>query len=395
MIKILFVYEKEFDPISGGIERVTTILSKALLEKGYLVEYLVLNRSNRNYEYISIIPTFYFPEKLTHIEKVSFYQKILTEHSIDIVINQSGTDKLSKLFLDKGSSGAKIISCMHLNPLRFYNSFAQTVKSPLDYTFKYRIRQFITLLCYPLIKYIFKKRMEKVYKLLFEKSDAVCFLSSRFKNELKTVYKGNLNKVHFIPNPNTFSKEETDMVENKKKQIIYVGRLIAWQKQPLHIINIWSKISHLVPDWNLIIVGDGPERNKMEWAARKINNIKFVGFQNPLPYYKESSIIALTSSFEGWGMCLTEAMQFGVVPIAYSSYQSIYDFIDNKKNGLLIEPDNQQQYAELLVELMNNPEKLSILSENAKQSIKKFDVSEIVVEWEHLLQKVYQNEPLH
>ncbi len=50
--------------------------------------------------------------------------------------------------------------------------------------------------------------------------------------------------------------------------------------------------------------------------AHKLNlkNISFEGFQEPEPYYARSSLFCLTSTFEGFGLVLAEAMQHGCVP---------------------------------------------------------------------------------
>ena len=47
------------------------------------------------------------------------------------------------------------------------------------------------------------------------------------------------------------------------------------------------------------------------------------GQKNPEPYYNEASIFMMTSSFEGWGLTLTEAQQYGCVPLAFHSFASL------------------------------------------------------------------------
>lgn len=41
----------------------------------------------------------------------------------------------------------------------------------------------------------------------------------------------------------------------------------------------------------------------------------------------------MTSQIESWGLVITEAQQFGVVPIAYDSYPTIHEIIHHKKMG--------------------------------------------------------------
>ena len=44
----------------------------------------------------------------------------------------------------------------------------------------------------------------------------------------------------------------------------------------------------------------------------------------------------MTSSFEGWGLTLTEAQQYGCVPLAFHSFASLTDIITDKVNGFAI-----------------------------------------------------------
>ena len=71
-------------------------------------------------------------------------------------------------------------------------------------------------------------------------------------------------------------------------------------------------------------------------AQHGLKRVRFEGRQNPKRYYEEASIFMLTSSFEGWGLTLTEAQQFGCVPLAFYSYASLPDIITDGKNGFMI-----------------------------------------------------------
>lgn len=71
-------------------------------------------------------------------------------------------------------------------------------------------------------------------------------------------------------------------------------------------------------------------------------------------YYKESSIFCLTSNHEGWGLVLTEAMQFGCVPIAFDSFESIHEIIEDGKNGFLVKPFDMDKYADKVLRLADN-----------------------------------------
>ena len=87
-------------------------------------------------------------------------------------------------------------------------------------------------------------------------------------------------------------------------------------------------------------------------------------------------------------MVLTEAMQCGVVPVAFNSFASVTDIIDDGRNGILVKPFSIKQYEEALRRLMDNPDLLSQMSRNAKEDIKKYSVENVVDQWENLFKEL-------
>ena len=94
-MNILFVNSIPFNPIGGGIERVTDILTKELQKRGYCVYYLC-GYVDENHEQML---DYDFPAKLYSLpqkglfdsnENLIFYEKLLYRLNIDIVINQRG-----------------------------------------------------------------------------------------------------------------------------------------------------------------------------------------------------------------------------------------------------------------------------------------------------------------
>ena len=139
-------------------------------------------------------------------------------------------------------------------------------------------------------------------------------------------------------------------------------------------------------------MGDGSERGFYENYSQKLKlkNIEFVGASDPTGYYEKAKIICLTSSHEGFGMTITEGMQYNIVPIVYNSYESITDIIEDNINGILIKPFRTKEFAKKLTELINNPEKLEKIQHNiANCDIKeKFSVERITNQLENLFQKL-------
>lgn len=87
----------------------------------------------------------------------------------------------------------------------------------------------------------------------------------------------------------------------------------------------------------------------------KLKRITFYGFQNPDEFYKKSLVSCMTSNFEGFGMVLVEAMQYGCVPFAFDTFTALHDIIDDGVNGFIIPPFDEDKYAETVERFVHLP----------------------------------------
>lgn len=236
-------------------------------------------------------------------------------------------------------------------------------------------------------------RNKELYRTVYKYSDKVILLSSSFIRQYIT-YAGLEDKSKFEVIPNALSFDNSlpiEKIETKKKQVLVVSRLSETQKKISLAIRIWAEIEKedILKDWNLKIVGDGSDRKKYEKNVEKLKlkRIEFCGRQNPMPYYKESCFFIMTSAFEGWGLTLTEAQQFGCVPLAFDTYSSVHDIIDNGKNGFIIEKNNIDKYVEKLKQLMVSEDLRKTMAEQAIASSKRFELTSVIGKWETLIMK--------
>ena len=93
----------------------------------------------------------------------------------------------------------------------------------------------------------------------------------------------------------------------------------------------------------------------------------------------------MTSSSEGWGLTLTEAQQYGVVPIAFDSYASLHDIIQDGENGFIIPNNNISEYIEKLKLLIINQDIRKEMASKCIESSKRFSQKNIIQEWIKLL----------
>lgn len=276
---------------------------------------------------------------------------------MDILLNQNSHSELYNrtCFETKSASGVKLISVLHFSPdmrIRGNRHLVNFSYLSLKENLVNALRDICTR--FPL-RYITMHDQCRMYRNLYLHSDKVVLLSNEFmKSYIKLSGVKEASKLTAINNMLSFPYEKRNYP--KKKQILWCGRLLFSVKRPDRILWVWKKLQDKLPDWNLVIVGDGPFNEQMRQLSERLSlgRIEFTGFKDPVPYYKESSIFCMTSNHEGFPMVLTEAMQYGCVPVAFDSFESIHEIIEDGKNGFLVKPFDMDKYADKVLRLADN-----------------------------------------
>lgn len=381
------VYEEQ-----GGTERITERLKNGLYNLSCNFKCFLAYKKDNKYDSGPCV----FDDEI-NVTKDSLEEFIL-DHHIDSVIIQKMTRDVKFIYdiRTKYQLSLKIYSVLHFNPgyeecsATFHSFYTGLLKCK---SAKEYFKDFIRTIFYPIYKKLYPLRNKELYKTVYKYSDKVILLSNSFIKEY-VEYAGLRDNSKFYVIPNTLSFDDFlqySEIRNKKKQVLVVSRLEENQKRISLAIKIWSEIEKNMKfnDWTFKIVGDGPDRKKYEELVRDLNlkRVGFCGRQNPKPYYEESSIFMMTSAYEGWGLTLTEAQQFGCVPLAFDTYSSVHDIIDNEKNGYIIEKYNVNNYVEKLEGLMCNDVLRENMAVQAIESCKRFELHSIIGQWEALIMK--------
>ncbi len=200
---------------------------------------------------------------------------------------------------------------------------------------------------------------------------------------------GDLPNIEVIPNTTSFASEGGASLDNK--QVIAVGRL-ARQKRFDLLIEAWEKIHKKHPDWKLSIYGNGSLQEELQ------AQIESVGLQEVVTIYpatteikekyKESSILALSSDYEGFGMVLVEAMSVGVPCVSFTCKCGPRDIIENGVSGILVEHGDVDGLAAGIDRLIEDESLRKDMGRNAVERIRENFTEEVVMEkWENLFTK--------
>ena len=174
--------------------------------------------------------------------------------------------------------------------------------------------------------------------------------------------------VETIPNP---IKEIALSQTGKEKIILNVGRLV-WEKGQKYLINAFAKIN--VPDWKLVILGEGPLMNDLKKQVETLNLQDRVFFngatQNVDLWLSKASIFAFSSVPEGFPNALAEAMCAGLPCVSFDCSTGPKDLITDEKNGFLVPLGNEDLFADRLQKLASNSDLRESLGSEAKKIYK-------------------------
>lgn len=196
--------------------------------------------------------------------------------------------------------------------------------------------------------------------------------------------------ISVINNP---EREVSDVCYDKQDIILFSGRLEQFSKRVDRLLRIWGKVMDDLPEWRLLIAGEGADGELLRRMAREmgLKRIEFIGYQKDMTQlYRKASILCLTSQTEGWGLCLTEAQANGVIPIAFGCTGGIREILSpDGVNGFIIKPFDEDNYAAVLKDIakMNEKERMA-LRHNAVNHVKKFSLSETAKKWDSLFSSI-------
>lgn len=147
-----------------------------------------------------------------------------------------------------------------------------------------------------------------------------------------------------------------------------VGRL-AHQKGHNVLLNAMARVIKIFPDVVLIIIGEGPERQKLGEKASVLNINRNILWMEAQPqnkvfeFYAIMDIFAMPSLFEGFGLTATEAMAAGV-PVVGTKVEGLSEVIEDGVTGYLVPAGNSLAFGEAVIKLLKDPQKAKAIGQN-------------------------------
>lgn len=321
-----------------------------------------------------------------------------------IVINLSGTGELDDKYREAGvitlnvCEGTKGLKTTRFDTTRKLRQVLKKLQPDLihtaHFTANYHARLATIGLGVPVITHIHNTKREKKFsRRLADRLLSFCtdmYLAVAKDVERQGVAPYNWAKrpckvLYNAINPTDLEKANevplNGMALENGPVLFSVCRLVTQKNMDLLIQSVAS-IKDSIPNVSLLIIGDGPERKRLENFAEHLgitDRTFFAGFRQDVPgimksLAKRNSLFVLPSAFEGFGIAPLEGLYFGI-PAVISPYVPILEIAS--KAVAVVEP-NPDQMGTLLSFLLKNDAKLSKMSQEAVGIATKYSIEHYV-----------------
>ncbi len=221
----------------------------------------------------------------------------------------------------------------------------------------------------------------KGYTNISFRSDKIISVSLSMTDYLIEIFKVNGDKIITLYNPaesiSESSAKFTEIYQEQKRAIgnskvlLFVGRR-NFEKGVDTLLNAFDRVSSEHDNLTLIIVGQMNENSTKIHSVVNTKKIINISPQRDISHlYSLADIVILPSRTDSFPYVMLEAGTFKK-PFVGGNTGGISEFIEDGKNGLLVDPENPERLADKIIYLLNNPDVGKKLGENLYHKVKQF-----------------------
>ena len=185
-------------------------------------------------------------------------------------------------------------------------------------------------------------------------------------------------------------------IQKRKTTVVILGSIYYPKNYP-RLIEATYRLKQEEFDFDLWILGDGADRNKIEsLIAEKglSNSVKVWGFQdNPYPFIASADLLVCSSIYEGFSTFITEGLILGK-PIVTTDCSGMRELLGESEFGLITENDDNSFY-EGMKKMLEDPQLREAYAQAAAQRGKAFSKAKRIAETENFFRGVLEEKQKH
>jgi GalNAc-alpha-(1->4)-GalNAc-alpha-(1->3)-diNAcBac-PP-undecaprenol alpha-1,4-N-acetyl-D-galactosaminyltransferase len=203
------------------------------------------------------------------------------------------------------------------------------------------------------------------------------------------------DKLLAIPNPvyeasGWAAPEQPDA--SGRFQLLAVGRL-SYQKNFESLIGAFARLASSFPQWDLVILGEGELRAKLEGLVTQrglSSRVRMPGaVKDTSAQYAKAHLFCLPSLWEGFPNALAEALAHGLPAVGFAESAGVNVLIEHGVTGMLAEGNGgEAELAETLGPLLADGQQRRVFGAQARESMRQYAPERIMDQWESLFYKV-------
>jgi N-acetyl-alpha-D-glucosaminyl L-malate synthase BshA len=364
-------------PTFGGSGVVATELGKALASKGHQVHFITYQQPVKLDIFSENI--FFHEVKVSDYPLFDYqpYELVLTSKLVDVA-------KFEKL------------DVLHVHYAIPHASAAYMAKQILE-TEGIKLPIITTLHGTDITLVGKDSSFEPVITFAINKSDAVTAVSESLKEDTLEHFKIN-REIEVIPNfvcldqynyNGSIADIKNTIAPNGEKILVHISNFRK-VKRTEDVVRVFDIIRKKIPA-KLLMVGDGPERHRLEELCRELETchlVKFLGkVKDTERVLAASDLFLLPSESESFGLAALEAMA-AKTPVISTNTGGIPEVNKQGVSGYLSNVGDVEQMAENTMKILSDEDVLSTFKDNAFTEAKRFDIHAILPLYEKLYQRV-------
>lgn len=314
----------------GGAERVCVTICNEFIDKGYIVNLLVINLYNAVY----LID-------LSKSVRIHSFDKLHARSIIFKLFKYLKANKPREILVFDNEIMVLLIVLRYFSSIKYIIIHRHINNPTALYTGKNFYRRFIFF----------------IIKKLYSKIDFNIAQCNEMRNDLVQKFSINPLKIDVIYNPVRpeflkYEYKKRPLVIERNYILLFIGRLEK-QKNLFELIDILNQVKNQIENIKLVIVGNGSLKTAIHNRILGLNlhkHVEIVDFtDNVIHFFALCDIVVLTSIFEGFPNVLVEAATLGIPIISYDCPYGPKEIISDYQNGYLIKMHDKKSFVNAII----------------------------------------------